>query len=105
MKFNIEPTDRPLYFETVKRWGQDSQVIKAIEECSELIFALTLIQEKQGDMGNLADEIADVHIMCGQLVQHFGIEEAVNKRLEYKLKRLELMLAHGIEALDKAGGL
>lgn len=76
-------------------------MLKAIEECSELIFALCAIQLQQGNMSNLADEIADVQIMLGQLTQGFGVEESVNKRIEYKLNRLELMLAHGIEALDR----
>lgn len=102
MRAIIDTQDIPLFRQTIQKWGIGLQVTKGIEECAELIYALCQAQQGQTSRENLADEIADVRIMLSQIIVAFNLEEAVDKRIEYKLKRLEVMLAHGIEALDKS---
>lgn len=75
----------------IEIYGEDAQIMMAIEECSELIQAICkFYRDPDTYMRREAviDEIADVTIMCEQLRLIFGAE-LVDKRKEYKLKRLE----------------
>lgn len=63
-------------------YGKPVQSLKCCEECAELIQALI-----KGDIAGIVDELADVSIMIGQLKHLHGIEEAVDKRIEYKVMR------------------
>ncbi|WP_321422790.1 hypothetical protein [uncultured Methanobacterium sp.] len=75
----------------LKTFGKEAQLIKAIEELSELIqiLAVDLLQESSIDREEkIAKELADVKIMVQQLdlVYPYLNEEMYNK------KRLELIL-------------
>lgn len=73
----------------IDKWGEQSQIDMAIEECSELITKLV----KRGRCVNSAtdeeicDEIADVEIMMGQLRLIFN-DNLIEKRKKYKINRL-----------------
>lgn len=114
MRFTIEPQDLTLFRQTFRTWGESSQVLQAIQECAELIDVLTKVQLAQPGVGvvswgdlfdNVADEMADVYTMLGQLAVCFNLEERVNRRIEFKLKRLELLLVHHTDELDKSPAL
>ena len=60
----------------------EDRKIKTIEECSELITAIS-----RNDVDNIIEEIADVVIMIRQLVYLYGIEHNVEEIMEFKLKR------------------
>lgn len=83
-----------IYRKAIGTWGEDAQIMVAMEECSELIQAICkyyrepdIYMRREG----IIDEIADVTIMCEQLSLIFGIEE-VNNRIDFKINRLEKRL-------------
>lgn len=75
----------------IETFGIENQINKAIEECAELIVALSKYQAGQGMMLNLIDEIADVLIMTNQLKIFFD-QDLVDSKIRYKLHRLESMI-------------
>ena len=74
-------------------FGEKNQLIKAIEELSELqkelckVVLTPNLTIKATD--EVIDELADVEIMCTQLRHIFGISEQVDKRKEFKIERLK----------------
>lgn len=66
--------------------GATRQEIVAIEECSELIQAIT--HKHRGRKHNLAEEIADVEIMLEQLKIINDCSEEVEQVKRYKIERL-----------------
>lgn len=71
------------------QWGAESQIKMAIEECAELIQALCHMDRlERCNLDNVAEEVADVEIMCGQLRVLLG-NDKVNRFREEKLKRLK----------------
>lgn len=76
-----------LYKQAISKWGLNSQLTIAIEECSELIQAISKFW-RDGEVDNLREEIADVSIMIEQLALYFGKDE-VDEIKDWKLKRLQ----------------
>lgn len=75
-------------------YGIKSQEQVAIEECAELIQAITKSNRGRKtprglieDIEAIAGEIADVLIMCEQLAYLYGIGEVVNEQIEFKISR------------------
>jgi len=85
----IEPVPDLLYEMAIKEWGVSAQMLMAIEECSELTNAIRGII--RGRKANVAEEIADVEIMCAQLRLMFG-SYAVEREKTKKLARLRQRL-------------
>ncbi len=77
--------------EVLKRYGNRPQIIKAIEEMSELTHALSrYVATEAPDAGvraNVCEEIADVSVMLDQLRMIFDGGEVAGWR-EAKLARL-----------------
>ena len=75
------------------KFGEKNQVIKAIEEMSELqkelckVVLTPNLTIKPTD--EVIDELADVEIMCAQLRHIFGISEQVDERKIFKIERLK----------------
>lgn len=75
---------------------------KAIEECSELIKAILKSRYKDGKLEEIVDELADVQIMCEQLMIIYDCQAAVEKRIGYKINRkLERNVMNSDERPDK----
>lgn len=80
-------------------YGEDFQIIKAMEELSELQVELAkyigckILAKKHNLMG-IHDEIADAQIMLDQLNIIFD-KEAINKRIAFKLNRLNEHITNG----------
>lgn len=75
-----------------KYYGTENQIIKAIEELSELqkeLCKYLLNVKTYYDITPITDEVADVEIMCTQLRHIFGISERVDERKEFKINRLK----------------
>ncbi len=74
----------------INTFGERNQMIKAIEECGELITVLAQTFTKSNDVpvGAILTEIADVEIMIQQLRVIFG-DNAIEQYKEEKLKKLE----------------
>lgn len=84
--------------------GKDLQIWKAIEEMAELTNEIAKF--KGGDYRNrhgLVDEIADVTIMMEQLRLMFGLNEAVQARIDFKVRRLAARLGVASKVDDLNG--
>ena len=71
-------------------YPRSSQMGVAQEECAELIQAISKVRRLgiNGEtLDHMAEEIADVRIMCAQLVTILGLNEAVSRNIDQKLDR------------------
>lgn len=73
----------------IKTYGGNAQHVVAMEECAELIKAISkyLRRGDVDDIDNLIEEIADVEIMLEQLKFIHCIDRRVNTAKEDKIKR------------------
>ncbi|WP_404988121.1 nucleoside triphosphate pyrophosphohydrolase family protein [Clostridium culturomicium] len=78
-----------LYRQVIGNYGEAAQQIVAMEECSELIQAIS--KKLRGRETNLEEEIADVEIMLEQL-KLMSNESLIEEIKESKLQRLEKRL-------------
>lgn len=78
-----------LYREAILTYGQSAQMIVAMEECSELIQAIS--KKLRGRETNVEEEVADVEIMLEQM-RLMSDSSLVDKIKEEKLQRLEQRL-------------
>jgi hypothetical protein len=83
------PSD--LYERAIKKFGEESQMLMAIEECSELIQALSKVWRGKHSKSNIEEEIADVEIMIEQLKIIFDAGGVSDWR-RIKLARIEELL-------------
>lgn len=88
--------------EIAAHYGIKSQEQVAIEECAELIEAITKSNRRKdsakelvASISDIAGEIADVLIMCEQLAYLYGIEEVVKEQIEYKISRQLVRMEKG----------
>lgn len=88
--------------EIAAHYGIKSQEQVAIEECAELIQAITksnrgvqIGSEYVKKIADVAGEIADVLIMCEQLTYLYSIREIVKEQIEYKISRQLGRMAKG----------
>ena len=83
-------TEIEILTEAIKTFGEKAQEEMAIEECSELIQAIS--HKHRGREHNIAEEIADVEIMLEQLKIInccYGEVEKIRKaKIDRLLKRL-----------------
>ena len=84
-----------IYEQAVKHYGKLNQIVKAMEECGELIRALARWAEGEPVIGNVCEEIADVEIMLEQVKIILGdkYEEYLTLKKAEKLGRLAQMIA------------
>lgn len=80
-------SDQELYEQAIEAWGEGAQLGMAQEECGELITIISRRFRGRGDDADLAEEIADVEIMCEQLRLIVGDEQVAEHKAE-KLNRL-----------------
>ncbi len=93
---NVE-TRCKIYRAAVKKYGRVSQILKAIEELSELARALARdlpLNAPEEAEANVCEEIADLEIMLSQLWLLYDTEE-ITEWKESKLERLARMV--GVE--------
>ena len=95
---NLFDDHREQFLELRRRYGNQHQVVIAMEECSELIQALGKLLRKdtkyspEERITHLSEEIADSLIVITQMVTLFQIEDQVISAMEAKLKRLSKYL-------------
>lgn len=78
--------------EAVETYGIEAQMRMLQEECGELIVAVGHYQRgRDGALGNLIEEMADVEIMLEQI--KIALEVDVTATKNYKLERLKKRLA------------
>ena len=78
-----------LYQKAMELWGIHSQMIKMIEEMSELTTELCYELYDKGSIEAIMEELADVEIMLEQIKAAFPSIRAIKKR---KLERLALLI-------------
>ena len=87
-------------------YPRSSQMGVAQEECAELIQAISKVRRLgiNGEtLDHLAEEIADVRIMCAQLVAILGLNEAVSRNIDQKLDRQLERIRKGDTAYETTG--
>lgn len=80
-----------IYEMAITKYSQMNQIIKAVEEMSELTKELCklLVNDSKYSIEGIAEEIADVTIMMEQLRLIFDINDEVCDMMDSKVKRLE----------------
>lgn len=79
----------------IVKYGTQKQSMVAMEECAELIQAISKMQRK-GNLNNLIEEMADVLIMIEQLKMMFCIKNSiVEKVIDAKIERLSENMCKG----------
>lgn len=80
--------------ECVQRYGVETHIYLLIEECGELLQALSKLRRNGTPKAraNLEEEVADVLIMLNQMIHIFQMED-VQSIMDYKLDRLQERLA------------
>lgn len=80
---------RWVYQSAIATNGIERQIMVAIEEMSELTKELAKAFRRDGTtLEKLTDEIADVTIMMEQLRLIFEVNDRVQERMDFKVRRL-----------------
>ena len=83
MKSNQIETCRSI----ANHYGKEHQVLIAIEEMSELTKELCKYFRRYDRKKEIIEEVADAQIMIEQLIELFGINNEVDRMVDYKLNR------------------
>ena len=86
------------YTNALIRYGEENQLVVAIEELSELQKEVTKFLRGIGNAGNLAEETADALICIEQIIYIFGIREMVDVMMDRKVLRLDDKLREETDA-------
>lgn len=81
-----------LYKKAIKTWGIVAQQMMMFEEMGELIQAICKYSRDDDNTDNIAEEIADVEIMLGQMKIMFDVWSKAESYKANKLIRLESRL-------------
>lgn len=88
-----------VYVNAFITYGEDCQIVKAVEEMSECIQAICKVYLGGEDFSNLAEEIADATIMLEQLRIIFNNNEEVCRYMDEKIIRLDEKL-RGVDSYE-----
>ena len=80
--------EQEIYKKAIEFWGIRFQADMMIEECAELIKAICAVYRGRGTEFDIAEEVADVEIMCGQMRYVLG-DDIVDQFKTEKLVRLK----------------
>ena len=84
-----------VYENALNRYGKEAQMIVALEELSECQKEICKILRGDGNLKNLAEEIADATIMLEQLRLIFQINDEECMEMDAKITRLDNRLKQG----------
>lgn len=99
MKAGATVTNSEIYQEAINTFGKQHQITKAIEELGELHIALARFLNGNADLDNIAEELADVDIVCEQLCMIFK-----NRAQFLKIKQEKVAKLRRTVAAEKAKG-
>lgn len=75
----------------IEHYGMENQLGIAQEECAELIQAISKLRRAGTPdpelLAHLAEEVADVVIVCAQLDLGYELQDAVHENVRMKLRR------------------
>lgn len=87
-----------VWCESIEKYGKETQSIVCMEECGELIQAISKrLRGKPGAIDNLAEEMADVTICLYLLQEMYGITD---KQLEEWIARKTARQCERMQADD-----
>lgn len=89
-----------IYAQAVNKWGNASQLLQTIEECSELIKAITKMLNRGGSVVDVIEEAVDVQLMLNQLRAMIPSDDWQRFRAE-KTAYLRELLAAQAEQFSK----
>ena len=78
-----------LYTECIVKWGKEAQMRQTMEESAELIVALNKVIRNTGRVEDVAEEIADVQLMCEEMIELFNIQKEVEGYRQFKIERIQ----------------
>lgn len=99
--------NQELNHKVVKRYGMPIQSTIAMEECAELIQAISKMKRDASDHNyeHLVEEMADVYIILDQLQFMFNVKpEDLDSMITYKQSRNEARMKYGDDHPMKAEG-
>lgn len=80
--------DRSIISKSIEYYGEEIQSTVCMEECSELIQAISKMKRSEADKENLTEEIADVLVCIETLKQLYSVENsAINNWIRQKQQR------------------
>jgi NTP pyrophosphatase (non-canonical NTP hydrolase) len=80
--------DESTIAKSIKHYGAEIQSTVCMEECSELIQAISKMKRSENDKENLTEEIADVLVCIETLKQLYSVENsAINNWIRQKQQR------------------
>ena len=80
--------DEAIIAKTIAYYGADNQSTVCMEECAELIQAISKEKRGKSNKTHLAEEMADVAICLEMLKKIYNVpEELVNRWITAKMKR------------------
>lgn len=84
-----EEEKHSIWHESVERFGKETQSVVCMEECAELVQAISKrLRGKPDPDDNLTEEMADVTICLGLLQDMYGItDERIGEWVERKTLR------------------
>jgi NTP pyrophosphatase (non-canonical NTP hydrolase) len=86
MEYNI---DESIITKSIKHYGAEIQSTVCMEECAELIQAISKAKRGKFDENNMTEEIADVLICIEILKQIYNIPDcSIKNWIERKQKRI-----------------
>ena len=75
-------------FQIINHYGEDKQLIMAIEEMSELTKVLCKTERGKINLNDLTEEIADVMVMMEQLILIFKLDGIlIRHKMRFKIER------------------
>lgn len=82
-------TNNPVTLKALEMWGVEGQKAILVEECGELVSAISRFNRKRTDTAPVAEEIADVIVSTMSVIPALGIEAEVAFFVDKKVKRLQ----------------
>ena len=94
MAYNI---GKSIIAKSIKHYGEEIQSTVCMEECAELIQAVSKAKRGKPDKNNMAEEIADV-LICIEILKQiydipdYSIENWIERKQERMLRRMEAQM-------------
>ena len=92
------------YAMDLEKWGSALQHVKTVEECAELqkeICKLMLGDQSDERMEQIADEIADVRLMCEQVEYELNLQKRIELHSRLKVRRLKILLGVKVDPAER----
>lgn len=89
-----------IYNRALEKYGFSAQRLMLVEECGELLNAISKLSRNRATKEDIITELADVHIMVEQMALFFGWDAFVDEKLR-KLIRLDERMSSGTTCMEE----